>query len=195
MFETTLHKELRERLEMEKITRYKHIPKFTNEGVYHADMSPAWLIKWIQEEETNVGLDINPNFQRGHVWTREQQIAYVEYRLRGGKSGVDLYFNCPFWLDGKRGPTSYQDYVCVDGLQRITAWDAFFKDEIPVFGSFASEFTDKFPILCTMRVHVNNLKTEEEVLQWYIDMNAGGTPHSKEEIHRVEKLLEQAKEQ
>lgn len=107
---------------MEKITSYKQIPKFTNEGVYHVDMSPAWLIKWIQEEETTMGLELNPNFQRGHVWTREQQIAYVEYRLRGGKSGVDLYFNCSFWFEGKRGNTGYQAYVCVDGLQRITAW-------------------------------------------------------------------------
>lgn len=179
---------------MEKITSYKQIPKFTNEGVYHVDMQPTWLIKWIQEEETTMGLELNSNFQRGHVWTREQQIAYVEYRLRGGKSGVDLYFNCSFWFEGKRGNTGYQAYVCVDGLQRITAWAAFLNDEFPVFGSFASEFTDKFPIGCTMKIHVNDLKTEEEVLQWYIDMNAGGTPHSKEEIDKVQKLLEQVKE-
>lgn len=38
-------------------------------------------------------------------------------------------------------------------------------------------------------VHVNNLKTEKEVLQWYIDMNAGGTPHTTEEIDRVKKLI------
>ena len=47
---------------MEKITSYKQIPKFTNEGVYHVDMQPAWLIKWIQEEETTMGLELNPNF-------------------------------------------------------------------------------------------------------------------------------------
>ena len=37
---------------------------------------------------------------------------------------------------------------------------------------------------------MNDLKTEKEVLQWYIDMNAGGTSHSKEEIDRVKKMLE-----
>lgn len=80
---------------MEKITSYKQIPKFTNEGVYHVDMSPAWLIKWIQEEETTMGLELNPNFQRGHVWTREQQIAYVEYRLPETLEGTETVVHCP----------------------------------------------------------------------------------------------------
>jgi hypothetical protein len=37
-------------------------------------------------------------------------------------------------------------------------------------------------------VHVNDLKSKKEVLTWYIEMNAGGTPHSKEEIDRVTAL-------
>ena len=32
-------------------------------------------------------------------------------------------------------------------------------------------------------------ETEREVLQWYVDMNAGGTPHTTEEIDRVKKLI------
>ena len=39
-------------------------------------------------------------------------------------------------------------------------------------------------------LNVNDLKTEKEVLQWYIDMNAGGTPHSSEEIQRVREMIE-----
>lgn len=41
----------------------------------------------------------------------------------------------------------------------------------------------------TIKLNVNDLKTEREVLQWYIDMNAGGTPHTTEEIDRVKKLI------
>ena len=36
----------------------------------------------------------------------------------------------------------------------------------------------------------NNLKTKKEVLQWYIDMNTGGTLHTAEEIKRVKKLID-----
>lgn len=42
----------------------------------------------------------------------------------------------------------------------------------------------------TVKLNVNDLKTEREVLQWYIDMNAGGTPHTMEEIDRVKKLID-----
>lgn len=47
----------------------------------------------------------------------------------------------------------------------------------------------KLPIN-TMHVHINDLKTRQEVLGWYIEMNAGGTPHSKKEIARVQSLLD-----
>lgn len=36
---------------------------------------------------------------------------------------------------------------------------------------------------------VNCLQTRKDMLQWYIDMNSGGTVHSEEEINRVKKLL------
>jgi hypothetical protein len=38
--------------------------------------------------------------------------------------------------------------------------------------------------------HVNDLKTREEVLIWYLEMNSGGTPHTKEELDRVKRMLE-----
>ncbi len=42
-----------------------------------------------------------------------------------------------------------------------------------------------------MYLNVNDLKTEKEVLQWYVDMNAGGTPHTSEEIEKVKRMIEQ----
>ena len=38
-------------------------------------------------------VDLKPDFQREHVWTKEQQIAYLEYRFKGGRSGDTIYFN------------------------------------------------------------------------------------------------------
>ncbi len=38
---------------------------------------------------------------------------------------------------------------------------------------------------------MNDLRTEKEVLQWYVDMNSGGTPHTSEEIERVKRMIEQ----
>ena len=102
--------------------------------------------------------------------------------------------NNPFW-NSYREPkqNEYSDYVCVDGLQRITAAQRFIHNEIKVFGSYFKEYEDKLRLAndATMILNVNNLKSEKEVLQWYIDMNAGGTPHTNEEIERVKKMIEE----
>ena len=65
-------------------------------------------------------------------------------------------------------------------------------NEIPVFDMFHSDFEgDTDLIRHSMVFNINDLKTKKEVLQWYIQMNAGGTPHSAEEIDRVKKLMEE----
>lgn len=169
-----------------KYTKFKEIPQFTRDGSYAIDCSLPFLKDWVADEQ-NEGLELNPDFQRGHVWTREQEIAYIEFLLRGGRTGRDLYFNKPSW-NNPVPDGAYDDFVCVDGLQRITAILGFLDNEFPVFGSYYREFEDRMSIMNTVRVHVNDLKTKKDVLTWYIEMNAGGTPHSKEEIDHVTAL-------
>lgn len=62
--------------------------------------------------------------------------------------------------------------------------------EIPVFGSYINEYEDEMSLTRNcIKVNVNNLKTKKEVLQWYVDMNAGGTPHTNDEIKRVKNMI------
>lgn len=176
-------------MKRKKITKFADIPRFTREGSYAVDYPIDSLVKWITDEEKEAGLQLDPDFQRGHVWTEEQQIAYMEFFLRGGKTGRTLYFNCPSW-HGSVPAGEYDEYVCVDGLQRITAIMRFMQDEIRVFGSLYSEYTDSPRMVQdTIRVNINDLKTRKEVLQWYIDMNTGGTPHAEAEIKKVSDML------
>lgn len=94
----------------------------------------------------------------------------------------------PSW-NGFTPSTQYDDFVCVDGLQRITAVLEFMSNEIKVFGSYYREFEDSMPSNAELFFNVNNLQTEKEVLQWYVDMNAGGTPHTNYEIERVRNMI------
>lgn len=165
--------------------KFSDIPQFIEAGSYCVDMPLKMIPKKIKEWQDELGLQLNPDFQRGHVWTEQQQIAFMEFILSGGESGKIIYFNHPGWMNDFIG-----DFVCVDGLQRLTAIRRFFNNEIPVFGYFYSEFEDRLSSLVAMKFNVNRLKTKREVLQWYIEMNNGGTPHSAEEINRVKKLME-----
>ena len=131
-------------------------------------------------------LDIDPPFQRGHVWTAEQQIKYVEYKLQGGSGSDELYFNCPGWMQDFKGP-----FQLVDGKQRIEAVLKFLKDNMVVFGKYKfSDFTDRIPSHCFFHFNVNNLRTEKSVLLWYYKINFGGTPHPESERLRIIKLIE-----
>ena len=163
------------------------IPSFIDAGNYQIDLPIKDLPAWVEDHKKESGLELNPDFQRGHVWTKEQQTAYIEFVLRGGNTGRDLYFNQPGWMYDFTG-----DFVCVDGLQRITAICDFMADKVPVFGGYvASDIEGLKRSLCryTVKIHINNLPTKADVLRWYVEMNEGGTPHSKEEIDRVKAMI------
>jgi len=150
-----------------------------------------YLVEWIDQLVKEDGLQLCPDFQRGHVWSEEQQVKFMEFILQGGRSGRTLYFNDPHW-HGVRTKSEYNDFVCVDGLQRITAIQKFLNNEIRVFGRTYSDFEGPTDLIRHgMVVNINDLKTKREVLQWYIQMNNGGTPHFPEEILRVQKMIDE----
>jgi hypothetical protein len=140
------------------------------------------------------GLEVSPDFQRGNVWTEQQKIRFMEYMLRGGASGLDIYTNCPTWQGVKTGTYENDWYVLVDGKQRLDAALAFLNNEFPIFGAYYREYTDNPRIIvANFRWHVNTLKTREECLQWYLDLNCGGTIHTDSELDHVRALLREKK--
>ena len=176
-----------------KYTRFREIPPFTKQSPYGVDVSWKYLEDHLQNYE-HYGLDMCPDFQRGHVWDEERQIKYVEFALRGGLTGRNIYFNCPNFSMWTRRDATYQGMKLVDGLQRITAARRFLNNEIPAFQTFYSEYEDSIGTMePSFKIHVNDLKTRAEVLQWYLEMNDGGVVHAPEEIARVRALLEKEK--
>lgn len=172
-----------------KISDFQKIPPFTQAANYAIDVEWRYLETQIEHAKEGVtAFELDPDFQRGHVWTNEQRSAYVEFILRGGQTGRNIYFNCPNFMHGtgECGP-----YVCVDGLQRLTAARLFMANVIPAFGTLYKDFTGKLRMqYANFKWHVNELKTRAEVLQWYLEFNSAGTPHTEEELDRVRNLLE-----
>jgi len=168
--------------------KFSDIPKFTQRPTYHVSISLDYMEDWINYETEELGLQLNPDFQRGHVWTQEQQILYIEYLLHGGASGKDFYFNRVGGFSDYKNPKA--DFVCVDGLQRITAIIVFVHNEIPAFGQYARDYDDLRMAKVTLNFYVNDLTSKKDVLRWYIEMNSGGTIHTKEELEKVKKMIE-----
>jgi hypothetical protein len=167
---------------------FEDVPRFTRHASYRIDVAWNYLEDQMAHNSEGVsgGIDLDPDFQRAHVWTESQQVRYIEFILKGGMTGRDIYWNCKnFNKGGKQGP-----FVLVDGKQRLTAILRFMHGEITAFGHKLSDYGDK-PDYLDARVSwwINDLDTRAEVLQWYLDLNSGGTQHTSDEIAKVEALL------
>lgn len=168
--------------------KFSEIPQLFRAN-YKVNVPWKQLNHWIDSHTEDFNVDLDPDFQRGHVWTEEQRIAYLEYILAGGSYGRELRWNSPNWMNW-RNKTSFQPLVLVDGKQRLTSVLKFLNNEVRVYGLLYEKFEDK---LCSHShdfiMFVNNLKTRKEVLEWYLQINRGGVIHTKEEIQKVEELL------
>lgn len=166
--------------------RYDDIPRMTRPSNYQVHQPWRRLPDWVKRHQKDLGLEIDPDFQRAHVWDDEKRRRYVEFILREGQSSKDIYFNCAGWMGDWRGP-----FVLVDGKQRLDAVLKFLDNKLTVFdGHLFSDFEDRImPLHACFVVHVNNLNSRAEVLQWYCDLNSGGVAHTDDEIRKVKDLL------
>lgn len=163
--------------------KFEDIKQFSNPH-YSINVSWTYLKDTLYDNFGQAfNVDLNPLFQRGHVWTEKQQVTYVEFILQGGKSGKDIYFNCPDWEAGEG------DMSLVDGKQRLTAVLKFLDNELKVFGRYLKEYEDTLSILTCFNFHINSLD-DVEVLEWYLSLNSG-IAHTDAELEKVRKMIEE----
>lgn len=153
----------------------------------------------LQRWNEDYGLELDPEFQRGHVWTQEQQIAFIEGIVRGsiGSSGLTVTMNCPDYGGNPKAKDSDLDkMVCVDGLQRLTAIQHYLENRFKIFqqidGGVSVDYFDhtafSFKSLY-IRIQIHTMQNLNDVLHYYVAVNDGGTPHSKEELNRIKARL------
>jgi hypothetical protein len=169
------------------------VPKFIDGGSYATDISLREINSWIKQESDAGGVDMDPDFQRGHVWTEIQQTRFVEYLIRGGKGSNTIFWNHPNYERTNNNSELPDVIVLIDGKQRLNAVQRFMANELPVFGHVLNDWNDARNFTGVsgprLRFHVNNLQSRKELLQWYLDLNSGGVVHSEDEILRVKALL------
>jgi len=149
-------------------------------------------VPWNHLEDTlahhvkDYGLNLDPDYQRAHVWTKKQQTAYIEYMLLGGELSRTLVFTADHWMSSG----DLKRYELTDGKQRLEAVRAFLRSEVYAFRYTFKQYKG------TLRFTHHNfgwrvveVENRADVLKLYLSMNAGGTPHSPKELARVQQLL------
>lgn len=137
--------------------------------------------------------EMDPDYQRDHVWTAEQQGRFIGFLLEGGKR-PEIICNRIFNLKPK-----IVDEV-IDGKQRLTALYCFLKNVIPAiytdgeelwFANMTKEAKAWIRGLTSplsMQIGYVSL-SRTEVLRLYLKLNRGGSVHTDAEINRVRALL------
>lgn len=163
---------------------------------YLVDVGLTYIESQLEYFRKEYGLDLIPEFQRGHVWSQEQQIAFIEGMLRNTVkgSGLVIEFNAPSWRGSQAAGDLSEEIQVIDGLQRLTSVRLFMDGKLHPFGLSVSDLkgTEFNPArsIFGLKFAVHSFCWKKDLLQYYIDINSGGTPHSQEEILRVKKLME-----
>lgn len=157
------------------------------------------LNDWLEREAQNVehGVNLCPDFQRGHVWNEERQVKFIEnvFRKIVDDGGLTFRFNCPTWREDKQGDLAEQ-IVCIDGLQRITAIHRYTKNEFSVCGYYFDDLPRRIKLRdLNINIQMYDFQNRADLIQFYLDVNFGGMPHTQSEFERVTNLLANAKKQ
>ncbi|MDM8534979.1 DUF262 domain-containing protein [Clostridiaceae bacterium HSG29] len=174
---------------LSKIIRLNSIPNLIPTSNDVSSVRLSHLKDVIKEHTEKDALNLNPDFQRNHVWTTDQRIKYIEFILQGGKTSP-IWFNHEGWMTTFEG-----EMVIVDGKQRLTSLLMFLDNKIPIFkeldkeniGYYAKHFDN---LSTTVTLGVNNLPNKKLVLEWYYQLNSGYIQHTDEELNKVKQMID-----
>lgn len=131
---------------------------------------------------------IIPHYQRPRVWTDEQSSSFVGVMITGGIC-PPCWINRNLYMD---------DMEIIDGQQRLLSLYYWLKGAIhathPITGEaiFVHEIEQEDLRRLSRKVEMKVIYVDislPERLSLYIRLNAGGTPHTPEEIQYVRNLL------
>jgi hypothetical protein len=155
---------------------------FRNDPTYRSQSRDGRNGEWV------MGFAIPP-FQREHVWTRDQEIAFIESARTGLPLGTYTYNVTASKPDARRtgedGNTYYfADLWLLDGMQRLTALENFFDGHFPVAGKYWSDIGEterKLFLGGHFAAYETELTDEHTMRVIYDAMNYSGTAHREEE--------------
>lgn len=142
------------------------------------------------------GIDLDPEYQRGNVWTQEQKVDLIDSIFKNIDIGKFTIIKRP-WGDDPTTPLTPKLYEMLDGKQRLTAIWEFYCGRFQYKGKYFYELHPRD------RSHFKNYSisyaetqplTNEQKYRYFLKLNTTGTPISQEHLDRVYKMWLEEKE-
>jgi hypothetical protein len=171
-------------------------PGIDLEGIYRplrTSGAPFFGILHTRNAVDQWPINLDPDYQRGHVWDDLHRSRFVGHLLEGGHVPQCVINSGP----GGDWPVAEM----VDGKQRVTACLKWADGEIGAELSdgrmiHAAQLNRRSRRKCSMSIGLEYgmvRLSRVDALELYIRLNRGGVIHTDSEIDRVKALLEQEK--
>lgn len=122
-----------------------------------------------------------PPFQRPAVWSREQQIRFIESAWLGIHLGIYVVNRNDAWVKNRPHP---MDLWLIDGQQRLRALDEYLGNLFPVFGFTWGELNRveqrHFESVQFAQAIIHEAD-EDKLRLLYDRLNFGGVPHTEDQ--------------
>jgi len=132
------------------------------------------------------GVDFNPEYQRGLVWSHDQKVALIDSIFQRIDIGKFTFIQRDF-----SDKTHY--FEIIDGKQRLSAICEYYEDRFEWRGKRYSELCptdanhfDTFPII---QGEVSQV-TPAQILKLFVKLNTSGTPMDADHLEKVRLMAE-----
>ena len=134
------------------------------------------------------GVDFDPEYQRGLVWTDEDK----EKLLWSVFNNVDIGKFAFIRLDNDEWLERNFSYEILDGKQRLTTLMAFYENKLPYKGVYYNDLSAKdrntFLQHSTEYAEIRDADRETR-LKYFLMLNRGGRPMDEKHLEKVEQML------
>lgn len=138
------------------------------------------------------GIDLEPEYQRGNVWTISQKRALISSMFRNVDIGKIAIIKRP-WGDNPNIPATPKLYEMLDGKQRLTALVEYYTGQFTWRGKYHHElkWCDKSHFNnYTVSIAETDPLTKEQKYRYFLKLNTTGTPVDPEHMAKVTAMLQ-----
>lgn len=132
------------------------------------------------------GVDMNPEYQRGNVWSLEDKVALIDSIFNDIEIGRIVLMKRDYSYERKEA------YEIIDGKQRLTALTEFYEDRFQYKGLFFSQmhpFDQNHFENKQMAVIEAPEMSREQVIEYFIRVNISGRPVNPEHLEKVKAMI------
>jgi hypothetical protein len=134
-------------------------------------------------------LDMEPDYQRGHIWTLEDKVALIDSVFNDIEIGKFVFIFTGYNKDS--------NYEILDGKQRLTALIEFYEGRFKYKGKTYYELNRRDQAMF-LRFHISYARTDEPIsnemkYRYFLRLNTRGKEQDPKHIEYVKSLLEKSR--